>query len=181
MRTILCRSKPLIFNCVSFFLLSGLMHAQTVTVTPAEAFVGVGFTQTFHASVTGLSNTAVTWSLIGMGATNNPLLGSITSAGVYTAPAAAPAQNPVTIRATASDGKTVGIAYALIEPLGPTLTSVSPSPVNVGTYNVTVNGQGFVKGAGVIAGGVSLETKFVSSTQLPATDTRGRRGAFRFQ
>src|ERR1700678_3244709 len=125
------RQKLSILYFACSFLISGL-HAQTITVMPKEPYVGVGFTQQFSAAVTGLANTAVTWSLTGMSPINNPKLGKISASGLYTAPPVVPAQNPITVQATGSDGKTVGITYVLIEPMGPTLTSVSPSPVNVG-------------------------------------------------
>jgi uncharacterized protein (DUF1800 family) len=176
MKTLL-RSTVFLY-CASFFILSGL-EAQSVAVTPAEPYIGVGSQVQFSAAVTGLSSPKVTWALTGLG-TNNPKLGSITQTGLYTAPATVPAQNPVTIQATGADGKTIGIAYALIEPLGPTLTSVTPNPVNIGTYKVTVNGSGFVKGAGVLAGGVALSATFVSSTQLNATGYQGPAGTVPF-
>ena len=175
MTTILRRSTFLLF----FVLISGL-SAQTVTVTPAETYIGVGFQQQFHAAVTGLSSSTVTWSLIGMGAKNNPLLGSITAAGLYRAPAAIPAQDPVTIVATGADGKTVGIAYALVEPLGPTLTSVSPSPINVGNYSATLTGKGFLAGARVFAGGVAYAANLVSSTELTMSGYQGTAGTVAF-
>jgi uncharacterized protein (DUF1800 family) len=156
------------------------MQAQTITVTPAEPYVGVGHTQQFAAAVSGLANNNVTWALTGMAPVNNPKLGTISSTGLYTAPATPPAQNPVTVQATGSDGKTIGTAYVLVEPLGPTLTSVSPSPVNVGTYKVTVSGQGFVKGAGVVGGGIALSTTFVSATQLTASGYQGSAGSVSF-
>lgn len=165
--------------CASLALISGL-SGQSITVTPAEPYVGVGLKQQFNAAVTGLPSTTVTWALLGMSPVNNPKLGTITSTGLYTAPATVPAQNPVTVQATGSDGKTVGIAYVLVEPLGPTLTSVTPSPVNVGSYSVTVNGQGFVKGARVIGAGVALSTTFVSATQLTASGYQGTAGTFPF-
>src|SRR5579863_4504153 len=179
MTTILRRAKLFLFYCAFFALINGL-YGQTITVTPAEPYVGVGLTQQFHATVTGLSSATITWALLGMSPVNNPKLGTITSTGFYTAPATVPAQNPVTVQATASDGKTVGIAYVLIEPLGPKLTSVSPSPVSVGSYNVTINGQGFVKGARVLGAGVALSTTFVSSTQLTANGYQGSAGTFPF-
>ena len=164
-----------------FPVLIGALQAQTITVTPAEPYVGVGFTQQFSAAVTGLPTSSVTWSLAGMGPLNNPKLGTISSTGLYTAPAVPPAQNPVTVQATGSDGKTRGIAYVLVEGLGPTLTSVTPSPVNVGTYNVTINGQGFVKGAGVLAGAVALSVTYVSPTQLTANGYQGSAGIVPFK
>src|SRR5580704_18242447 len=82
-------------------LLIGSVQAQSVGIAPSSAMVGVGFTQQFKATVTGLSNTAVTWSVAGNGA-GNATVGTITSAGLYTAPVTLPGQNPVTVRATAS-------------------------------------------------------------------------------
>jgi Bacterial Ig-like domain (group 2)/Kelch motif/Galactose oxidase, central domain len=53
-----------------------------VTVTPNSATVLRGATQTFTAKVTGMTNTAVTWSV------EESSGGTIDSAGLYTAPAA---------------------------------------------------------------------------------------------
>jgi uncharacterized protein (DUF1800 family) len=164
--------------CLLFFI--GGLQAQTITVTPSKPYVGVGATQQFSAAVTGLANTAVTWSLTGLSPKNNPLMGTISATGLYTAPAAPPAQNPITVVATGSDGKTTGIAYVLIQPLGPTLTSVSPNPVNVGSYSVTLTGKGFVKGAVVLGAGVALSANFVSSTQLTASGYQGATGPAAF-
>jgi uncharacterized protein (DUF1800 family) len=179
--TTLLRRSPLFL----FPVLIGALHGQSITVTPAEPYVGVGFTQQFSAAVTGLSPATVTWSLTGMSPLNNPKLGTISSTGLYTAPVTPPAQNPVTVQATGSDGKTVGIAYVLVEALGPTLTSVTPSPVNVGTYTVTINGQGFVSGARALAGtgasAVALSTTYVSPTQLTATGYQGSAGTVPFK
>lgn len=58
--------------------------AITVSVSPPGPTVSQGATQAFTASVTGTTNTAVTWS-VQEGAAG----GSITSAGVYTAPSTA--------------------------------------------------------------------------------------------
>ena len=156
--------------CAPLLLMS--LRAQTITVTPANSSIGAGFTQQFTATVAGLSSTGVTWSVQGMGA-NNPKAGVITATGLYTAPATLPAQDPVTIQALGSDGKTVGTTYLLIKPLGPMLTSVSPNPLPAGSYNITVNGSGFVSGAEIFVGGVQLSTKFVSATQLSASGWQG--------
>lgn len=58
--------------------------AITVSVSPPSLTVSQGATQAFTASVTGTTNTAVTWS-VQEGATG----GAITNAGVYTAPSTA--------------------------------------------------------------------------------------------
>ena len=67
----------------------------TVMVAPKVASVVVGQTQPFTATVSGTTNMAVNWSVVG-GAAN----GSITAAGVYTAPASVP--NPATVTVTAT-------------------------------------------------------------------------------
>jgi hypothetical protein len=66
-----------------------------VTVSPSTATVSVGHTQQFTATVTGTTNTGVTWSVAG-GSSN----GTVTAAGVYTAPANVP--NPATVTVTAT-------------------------------------------------------------------------------
>ena len=53
-----------------------------IALTPTTATLPPGGTQTFSARVTGTTNTAVTWSVPGGDAN-----GTITSTGVYTAPA----------------------------------------------------------------------------------------------
>ena len=70
-----------------------------VAVTPASASTTVGGTQQFAATVTGTSNTAVTWTVSGVGCTGTTC-GAISSIGLYTAPAAVPSPATVTITAT---------------------------------------------------------------------------------
>ena len=153
-------------------LIAGSLPAQTVTLTPSNAMVGVGFTQQFTAAVAGLTNTAVTWSVGGKPG-GNATVGTITSSGLYTAPVNLPGQNPVSVRALASDGKNAASVYVLIQPLGPTLTSVSPNPLLVGSFNIAVTGSGFVSGAQIFVGGIQLGTTFISSTSLKASGYEG--------
>lgn len=65
----------------------------TVTVSPSSASVPAGGTAQFTASVTGTSNTAVTWSVNGVTG-GNSTLGTITTSGLYTAPGAMPSGPP---------------------------------------------------------------------------------------
>jgi len=70
----------------------------SVAVSPTSATLNTGAMQAFTAKVTGSSNTAVTWQV--NGATGgNTTAGTITSAGVYTAPAAVPSPAVVTVTA----------------------------------------------------------------------------------
>src|SRR5438445_3096533 len=70
-----------------------------VTVNPTNASVLLGNQVTSTATVTNTSDTAVSWSINGVPG-GNATLGTITSAGVYTAPVDMP--YPVTVQVTAT-------------------------------------------------------------------------------
>ena len=59
----------------------------TVVISPSSAVIAPSATQQFSATVQGLSNTGVTWSVDSV-AGGNSTVGVITSGGLYTAPAA---------------------------------------------------------------------------------------------
>jgi len=99
-----------------------------VTVTPATANVALGGQQQFNATVTGASNQAVTWAVVG-GAAN----GSISATGLYTAPATVPNPAQVTVTATSQVGVASGSATVTVT--GPTVTVTPP------TANVAIGGQ----------------------------------------
>jgi len=65
-------------------------------VTPESAAVILGNTQTFTATVTDASNTNVLWSVNGVPG-GTAATGTITAAGVYTAPADLPATTSVQV------------------------------------------------------------------------------------
>lgn len=86
--------------------------AMVVAVSPSAPSAYVNETQQFTATVTGDGNHAVTWSLDGFGGK-----GSITSSGLYTAPATVPIPATVTVRATSqTDPTKSGAAQATILP-----------------------------------------------------------------
>src|SRR5258708_38863193 len=68
----------------------------SVTVNPATVSLLLGNTQTFSATVTGTTDTTVTWSINGNPG-GSPATGSITAAGIYTAPQNLPALSVVTV------------------------------------------------------------------------------------
>ncbi len=80
--------------------------AVTVAVSPANASASYGATQQFTAAVTGAPNQAVSWTLSGpsCGTTS---CGTISSGGLYTAPAAMPSSATITITATSVSEPTV--------------------------------------------------------------------------
>ena len=81
-----------------------------VSVTPQSASLSGGQTQQYTAQVTGTPNKAVTWSISNASNPGNPAPGSISSSGLYTAPASVASAVNLTVTATASDNVTVGTA-----------------------------------------------------------------------
>lgn len=71
----------------------------TVSITPGSGAVLLGDSLTFAATVTNAANTSVTWSINGA-AGGSAQLGTISTAGVYTAPADLPASTTVQVVAT---------------------------------------------------------------------------------
>jgi hypothetical protein len=85
----------------------------TVTVAPTSGSVVVNQSLAFQATVTGSANTAVTWQVGGI-PSGNATLGTITSAGVYTAPTQVP--SPATVSVTAvSQADTTRSASASVQ------------------------------------------------------------------
>jgi hypothetical protein len=101
----------------------------TVTVTPANVELAPLQTQLFQATVNG-GTQAVNWSLSGPGCAGSTC-GTISSSGLYSAPATAP--NPATVTVTArlaSNPSSSGSAQVTIVPA--ISVSVAPSSAHVG-------------------------------------------------
>jgi hypothetical protein len=103
-----------------------------VTVSPSTAAVNVAHAQQFTATVTGTTNTSVTWTVAG-----GPPNGTIATTGLYTAPASVP--NPATVTVTAtSQANPAKFATATVTvqpgvvPV-PSVT-VSPNPASVAAF-----------------------------------------------
>ena len=77
----------------------------TVTVAPATTSLLLGNTQTFDATITGGTDTTVSWSVNAI-AGGAPPTGTISAAGVYTAPADLPLAPTVQITATSNSDPT---------------------------------------------------------------------------
>ena len=132
--------------------------APGITMTPASAVLNAGQAATFTATVTGLSNTAVTWAL-------NPAVGSLSS-GTYTAPATVASVTQVTITATsvANPALSKSAQVTVNPPAGGALNTVTLNPVSVpagslvnGAFTLTAP----VGGTGALAG--------ISSSDLAVT------------
>jgi len=90
--------------------------AKSCTVTTPKVLLAVcpgsisvlpgSGTQTFTATVANSADDSVTWQ-VNQIAGGNPTVGTITSAGVYTAPAAVPANAPVIVTAVSNADRTI--------------------------------------------------------------------------
>jgi hypothetical protein len=103
----------------------------SVTVTAPQSTLVVGQTLNLTASVTGTTNTAVTWNVSG-GASN----GTITSTGAYTAPSTVPNPAKVTVTATsqADTTKSGSFTVTIVASASGILVSVQPTTANISDF-----------------------------------------------
>jgi len=100
-----------------------------VTITPTNASLLLGNTQTFTATVTGAADTTVSWSVNAI-AGGSPVTGTITSAGVYTAPPDLPLAPTVLITATSKSDPTK-FAAATLTITSDVAIALTPSAIGV--------------------------------------------------
>jgi len=143
----------------------------TVTLAPNGRTIRCGATLPLTATVAHTDDQAVIWQVNGQPG-GSPTVGTVSAAGVYTAPAVLPGSTAVIVTAvshfdpTAMASVTVNLQNAL-----PVVTSVTPNPVNPGNTTITVNGTGFATGATIYFAGAAAPTVFVSDTKLTSTGT----------
>src|SRR5690349_10054152 len=103
--------------------------AVTVSVSPANTNVVLGGQAMFTATVFNTTDTIVNWSVNGVPGGNSGL-GTITSAGVYTAPADMPLSATVQVTATSqADPTKSGTASLVI--YGDISLALTPNPASV--------------------------------------------------
>jgi hypothetical protein len=150
----------------------------TVSVTPTAASVRAGATQPFTATVAGTTNKSVTWSVNGI-VTGNATTGTISSNGVYTAPATVPNPNVITVEAvSAADASATASSEVTLWNATPMVSGVSPTTFAAGAYTLTITGSKFVGGAQVMFGGSALTTTYISSTQLTGKGSEPTAGIY---
>ena len=125
-------------------LMSGISAAVTVTVSPPTSTVYIGSQLQFTATVTGTPNTFVTWSVSGPGCFG-VTCGSITTFGVYTAPATIPSPPTVTVTATSLADGTTGSAVVTLQSVNSVSVAISPTFATVAVgqhqqFTATVTG-----------------------------------------
>jgi hypothetical protein len=102
-----------------------ILPPVVVTISPAMAQVVRGGHQQFTATVTGTTDTSVNWGVAGSGCSGSAC-GTISSAGLYTAPSTIPAPPQVTVKAT-SQANSAKSASALVTIIPPVHVSISPT------------------------------------------------------
>ena len=104
-----------------------LVSKTAPVVSPATASVILGATQQFSAS------NVATWAAAA---------GTVTSAGLYTAPASMTASGTDTVTATGPGGSGTAIV-SLNYPARPVITSLNPPSLALGLFTATITGTGF--------------------------------------
>jgi uncharacterized protein (DUF1800 family) len=140
-----------------------------VSVLPGSAEIRAGDKVQFSATVKGIADQTVTWSVNGT-AGGNSTLGTVDATGLYHAPANVPNPNSVQVEATCASQKSASSSSAVtVDNPVPIVLSMLPTTLPVGNFTLSVTGKNFVNGAVVVFGALFLPTTFVSSTQLTAT------------
>lgn len=167
--TAACSTAVLICaGCSSANIASNSAASTTPLVTlTGPAGTRLGATTQFLATVTNATSQTVTWQVNGTagGSTAN---GTISAAGLYTAPATLPSQNPVTISAVSAVAGTGNLSEAVWNPM-PAVTSASATLISgVNSFLLDVRGTSFVQGAQIVVNGTPVATTFISATNLQA-------------
>ena len=153
-----------------------------VKITPASAQLHPGQTVQFKSTVTGTTNQNVVWQVNGTPG-GNATVGTISSTGLYTAPAVLPTSTSLTINAvSAADSHSTSAAsnITLLSNI-PVITAALPSPIPVGNFTISVSGSNFLSGAQVVFAGTMLPTTYISSTSLSASGTSSAAGTVAVQ
>lgn len=117
-----------------------------VTVTPKSGSVVLGNQVNFTATVTNTTDRSVAWNVNGI-AGGNASVGTITLAGVYTAPVDLPSPATVQVTATSqadstkSDNASLTISSDIMLPLAPSSASVELGATKAFQSNVTSSGH----------------------------------------
>ncbi len=135
------------FLILAWLVPVSLVHAGGLVISPKKASIELGKTVQFSASP---ADGDLAWSVAGMNG-GNSTVGTISATGLYTAPVALAQNNPVkiTVASTGTPKKSASASVYLLTH-APTIDSVSPDPLPVGKFTITIAGSGFENHAVVI-------------------------------
>jgi uncharacterized protein (DUF1800 family) len=126
-------------------------------ISPATASVMLTKTQQFTAPG------ATSWAAVS---------GTVTAAGLYTAPATMPVSGMDTLTALNTAGSSTA-TVTLLTNAPPTVTSIGTSPLPLGVFATTVTGAGFSAQSQAQLGAVALTTTYVNPTTLNVSGFAG--------
>ncbi len=156
-------STALISGCLSSSL--GSQNAATISASSSTIRVNQQLQLKADAGAESL-----TFSVNGIPGGNDEV-GTVNAKGMYTAPAAIPTPDTVTITSASKEFANApkgSVTLTIWNPI-PVLSSVSPSGFPEGTTTVLVNGSQFVYGAQISWNGAMVPTTYVSDSQLVAS------------
>ena len=140
--------------------------AITLVVSPDLTTVPPGQTQLFKAALTNTTNTTVAWFVNDI-AGGNATFGTISTAGLYTAPATVPNPAAVTVKAVSAVASTISDTSTItVQAASTSGFTVTPPDVRPGPFTVTVRGTGFVQGTTATFAGTNANVTFVSPTEI---------------
>ena len=134
----------------------------SVTISPSSTAMPEKWQQQFAATISGTSNTAVTWAVV-------QGTGTISQSGLYTAPQA-PETDIVRVSSQADTTKSASATVSVTPPHSVSLTWIPSSSLNVSYYNVY---------RGPVSGGPYVLIK-VGVTSTAYTDTNVQSGTTYF-
>lgn len=126
-------------------------------ISPARATVALGAMQQFTAAG------ATSWSAVA---------GTVTAAGLYTAPAVMPASGADTVTAKNATGQNSSIV-TLASNVTPVISSIGTSPLPLGVFSTSVTGSGFTAQSVAQLNGVALTSVYTNSVSLTVSGFAG--------
>jgi len=154
---------------VAATLLAALPAArgETITIYPGPQKIEIGSTRQISAYVP-LSPNSVVWTVNDLPG-GNTTFGTISTSGLYKAPAVAPMANSITIKAVSTAYPAAqGSATLTITRKYPWVWSTSPSTAQAGPFEISLNGSNFAPDSQVLADGQPVQTQYFSPTKLVA-------------
>lgn len=148
---------------------SPIALASTVSISGAS-HARVGTTVQFVATISNSGSSAVSWQVNGV-AGGSAAAGTISSGGLYTAPATLPSPNTVSVTAVskASASASATVSEAIWNPV-PIVSAATAVQTGSGSnIALDVTGSAFVQGAQIVVGGAAVPTTLVSATELRGT------------
>lgn len=162
-----CTTTPLLLLALQLPLLA--QTTVTISISPTTHTMRLDQTRQFTATVNNTTNKSVTWSVAGV-VGGNSTVGTVSASGLYTPPAVLPTGNSVKVRATsvANNTKFAEATVSLQNPI-PTISTITPTEINPGTYPLVVTGTKFQPGAIIKLQGTALGTQRINDTELRAS------------